>query len=70
VKADVFSMDSFSAHGDQREMLDVLLNQKNAAKDIYLVHGEHERQTIFRDYLSAEGFRNIHIPKLGQEVIA
>jgi metallo-beta-lactamase family protein len=69
VKADVFSMDSFSAHGDQLEMRDVLLNQKDSAKDIYLVHGEHERQTIFRDFLTNEGFNNIHIPKLGQEVI-
>jgi metallo-beta-lactamase family protein len=66
VRADVEIMDSFSAHGDQREMRDVLDNQKNAAH-MFLVHGELDRQEVYKDYLEADGFRGIHIPELGEE---
>ena len=68
VNADIYVMDSFSAHGDQLEMRDVLLNQKSAAKDMFLVHGEPDRQLIYKDFLEGEGFRGIHMPKLGEEV--
>ncbi len=68
VNADVYIMDSFSAHGDQLEMRDVLLNQKSTARDMFLVHGEPDRQLIYKDFLESEGFRGIHMPKLGEEV--
>ena len=69
VRADVEVMDSFSAHGDQREMRDVLQNQKKSASHIFLVHGELDRQEIYKAYLEADGFKGIHIPELGEEVV-
>ena len=69
LKAQVKIMDSFSAHGDQQEMLDFLSSQdKNKLKKIFLVHGEISRQEKFKAGLKEEGFMNIAIPSLGEEV--
>lgn len=70
VNAEVFVMDSFSAHGDRKEMTEFLSNQKSVAKKIFLVHGEIERQTSFKGYLQDNGFvhTEIDIPRLGDEV--
>jgi metallo-beta-lactamase family protein len=68
VRAEVYAMDSFSAHGDRREMRDVLQNQKGRARHLFLVHGEPDRQHAYKAFLEGDGFRGIHIPKLGEEV--
>ncbi|MGB1216566.1 MAG: MBL fold metallo-hydrolase RNA specificity domain-containing protein, partial [Saprospiraceae bacterium] len=67
VNAKVYQMDSFSAHGDRKEMLDFVVNQKNHVKKIFLVHGTLDRQKEFRTYLNENGFQNVEIPELGQE---
>jgi len=67
VKATIKTMDSFSAHGDRKEMLEYISNQKKSAKTVFLVHGEYETQQPFSKYLIENGFNNIEIPKPGQE---
>lgn len=68
VNAQVISMDSFSAHGDQREMIDFLENQdRKQLKKLFLVHGEADRQGVFKDKLEENGFRGVTIPSLGEE---
>jgi metallo-beta-lactamase family protein len=68
VKAEVITMSSFSAHGDNDEMLNFLENQdRNQLKTIFLVHGEKERQEIFKTNLKAKGFKKVVIPKLNEE---
>lgn len=67
VKADIEVMDSFSAHGDKKEMLDFISNQKKTAKTIFLVHGEIDVQKEFKYYLLDKGFKHIEIPQEGQE---
>ncbi len=67
VRADIRVMDSFSAHADRGEMKQLLQNQKDTLKKLFLVHGEYESQKAFQTYLEADGFSNIHIPELGQE---
>ena len=68
VKAEVVVMDSFSAHGDQQEMLDFLECQdKQKLKKIFLVHGEIDRQTIFKEEILKAGFKKVEIPELDQE---
>jgi metallo-beta-lactamase family protein len=67
VLADVVVMDSFSAHGDRQEMLEVLKNQKQSVKKIWLVHGTIDRQEKWRDYLMENGFGTVGIPALGDE---
>ncbi len=69
VHADVEIMDSFSAHADRWEMVHFLENQKNSAKKLFLVHGVLEAQESFRGLLLQQGFREVVIPKLGEEFI-
>ena len=58
LRASVRIMDSFSAHGDQQEMLDYLKSQdKKLLKRIFLVHGEIDRQEVFKNALEEEGFK-------------
>ena len=68
VNAKIEIMDSFSAHGDQKEMLDFLANQINTSQRMFLVHGDADTQIIYKDKLKHEGFKNIEIPALGEEV--
>jgi metallo-beta-lactamase family protein len=68
VNAQIEIMDSFSAHGDQKEMHHFLSNQTNTCKHLYLVHGDYDTQLIYKDYLRQNGFSNIEIPELRQEV--
>jgi metallo-beta-lactamase family protein len=69
VKARIEKMDSFSAHGDQKEMYDFLINQKDSAKRVFLVHGEESVQNVFKSFLLEKGFSHIDIPNEGQEYI-
>ncbi|MCB9261014.1 MAG: MBL fold metallo-hydrolase [Flavobacteriales bacterium] len=67
VKAEVKVLDSFSAHGDQQEMLDYLDNQnRHKLKKLFLVHGEIERQEVFKNALRENKFQSVEIPHLGQ----
>lgn len=69
VRCEVEVMDSFSAHGDRKEIAQFIANQKGRVKKIFLVHGEYEKQVSFRTYLEKLGFHDIGIPKLGEEVV-
>ena len=67
VKAAVKTMHSFSAHGDQTEMIDFITNQdRKKLKNIFLVHGDLNRQEQFREVLLENKFQNVEIPKLGE----
>ena len=68
VNATIKTMDSFSAHGDRKEMLEFISNQKKL-KGIYLVHGEYDTQQAFKEYLEENGHSNIQIPDLGEEIV-
>ncbi|MFZ4542793.1 MAG: MBL fold metallo-hydrolase [Saprospiraceae bacterium] len=65
VRARIEVMDSFSAHGDRTEMYQVLENQKASVKHMFLIHGEPEKQKLYRNYLQERGFGMISIPELG-----
>lgn len=68
VKAEVVIMNSFSAHGDNSEMLDFVENQnRKQLKKIFLVHGEEKRQLKFKEDLKERGFKSVVIPKLNEE---
>jgi metallo-beta-lactamase family protein len=69
VNARVEVMDSFSAHGDYKEIIDFIKNQKQGLKKLFLVHGDYDTQQVFEKTLNTEGFKNITIPALGDEII-
>ncbi len=63
LKCNVEVMDSFSAHGDYKEMIDFLSCQDPArVQKLFLVHGDYETQIAFKIKLEKEGYPNIHIP--------
>jgi metallo-beta-lactamase family protein len=68
VNAEVKQLESYSGHGDYKEMTDYLECQnKNQLRTIFLVHGEYETQQKFKTYLESAGFNNIQIPSPKEE---
>jgi metallo-beta-lactamase family protein len=68
VKAEVEKIESFSGHGDYKEMISFISCQdKSALSRIFIVHGEYETQKKYVSSLTTEGFKNIEIPAKGQE---
>lgn len=69
VKAEVGVIRSMSAHGDYEDMSQWLACQDpKQVKKLFLVHGEYEVQTVFRDWLLKKGFADIEIPERHQEI--
>jgi metallo-beta-lactamase family protein len=69
VNAEVVTMPSMSAHGDESEMLAFLGNQSPIQlKKIMLVHGEEEQRQAFKIALVGKGFNSVLLPDLGEEV--
>ena len=70
VRARIEVLDSYSAHGDQAEMIGFLSNlSRERLKTFFLVHGEKDQEEIFKSALEKQGFLNIKIPKLNEEFI-
>ena len=66
VKAYVEIIDSYSAHGDYKEMIHYYECQdKTKVKQVFLVHGDYEVQLNYKEKLLASGFKNITIPAQG-----
>ena len=67
VNADIRSIKSMSAHGDYDDLLRFLSCQDPAkVKKLFLVHGELDVQTNFREKILAKGFENVLIPERHQ----
>ena len=65
VDCDVEEMNSYSAHGDYKEMLDYLSCQNaGKVKEMFLVHGEYEVQVDWKEKLLNAGFKKITIPEI------
>lgn len=68
VRAKVERIEAFSGHADADEMLDYISCQdKTQLRKVFLVHGEIEAQTAYREKLLKAGFNNIEIPSVGNE---
>lgn len=63
VKSKIKTMDYFSAHADQKELLDYLkLNPAKRLKNIFLVHGEEEQALPLREKIFQKGYKNVDFP--------
>ena len=68
VNAEVKRIDSYSGHGDYKEMLGFLSCQDTSQlQRSFIVHGEYETQQKYQCAMEAAGFRNIQIPAPGEE---
>lgn len=67
LRASIEKLESFSGHGDYLEMEEFISCQdKKKLKNIFLVHGDYDAQTFYRDYLTSKSYKNIEIPKKGE----
>ncbi|MFA7277419.1 MAG: MBL fold metallo-hydrolase [Candidatus Gracilibacteria bacterium] len=65
VKAEIITMDAFSAHADRSDLLDYIKRLKGLKK-IFLVHGEEGQGLDFAEFLKESGFTNVEVPAPGQ----
>lgn len=69
VNAEIASIRSMSAHGDFEDLSQFLSCQDaKRVKRLFIVHGEYNVQTAFRDRLLRKGFDDIEIPELHSEI--
>jgi len=70
VKCQIKTMDYFSGHADQNELLDYLsLNPQNRLKNIFLVHGEEEQALPLREKILHKGYKNAEFPTSGEKFV-
>lgn len=64
VKAEIFSLESMSAHADSLDLSQYLSCQEpSMVKKLFIVHGEKESQLAFKEKLERKGFFDISIPE-------
>lgn len=69
VKAEIRTIDSYSAHADYEELIRFLgCQDKTKIQKIFLVHGEEETQIHFSNTLKENGYDRVYIPSKKEEV--
>lgn len=67
VRAEILTMESYSAHGDRNELVRWFKCQDpSLVKRVFLVHGVDQAREGLRDLLADRGFRRIDLPGLDQ----
>jgi metallo-beta-lactamase family protein len=71
IRAQVTKIEGFSGHGDYQEMIQYFSACQDVTKirQTFIVHGESEAQIAMKDHLHEAGFRHIHIPEKGEEMV-
>jgi metallo-beta-lactamase family protein len=67
VRAEIVSLDGFSAHADQRELLSWVGCLKPVPRRIFLVHGEPEPAETLAGLLRERTGVEVHVPQRGEE---
>ena len=67
VKATVHTINGFSAHADKNQMMEWLESFERLEK-IYLVHGEEEKQLLFKDAILEKFSKRAHIVKYKEHI--
>ncbi len=65
VKARIFTLGGFSAHADQRELLEWLSSFKNSPQ-VFVVHGEEETSLMFSEMVNERYGFITHVPAKGE----
>ena len=66
VKSKIKKMDYFSAHADQKGLLDYLkFSPPNKLKNIFLVHGEEEQALPLKEKIISKGYHSVYFPQKG-----
>ncbi len=65
VRAGIHTLGGFSAHADQRELLDWIGQFRNSP-EIFIVHGEEQSSLVFQDAIQARFSYPTHVPRTGE----
>lgn len=65
VKAEIHSIDGFSAHADQQDLINWISSFKKKPKKIFIVHGEEESSIPFAKLINEELSIQTIIPNMG-----
>jgi len=66
LKAEVVTINGFSAHADRGELLNWTGHFSKRASQTYVVHGEEDASFALADGLRNQGYGNVNVPALGQ----
>jgi metallo-beta-lactamase family protein len=66
VKARVWTIGGFSAHGDQQELL-AWLSAFRSAPTVFVTHGEEKAAFTFADLVRKQYGFTVHVPEQGQQ---
>lgn len=70
VKCKIKTMDYFSGHADQNELIDYLsLNSNKRLKNIYLVHGDEDQALPLKSKILQKGYKNVDFPLSGENFV-
>ena len=64
---EIASLDGFSAHADQRELIEWVLRLDPLPRTIFLVHGEPEPAETLAALLRERTGATVHVPSPGEE---
>src|SRR5262245_61049432 len=67
VRAEIVSLDGFSAHADQQEILGWVARLEPQPKSVFIVHGEPEPAETLAGLLRERTGATVHVPEKGQE---
>ncbi|MBN2865248.1 MAG: MBL fold metallo-hydrolase [Thiotrichales bacterium] len=67
VNAEVFMINGFSAHADQSELLN-WMSKFEKLDNVYLIHGERDKQAVFKKAIEDKLHKKVHIVKYAEEV--
>ncbi|MBF8983179.1 MBL fold metallo-hydrolase [Lutibacter sp. B2] len=68
VNAEIYSIEGFSGHADQKDLMDWLKGFKRLPKKIFVVHGEEESAEAFAKLIEEKLHVQTIVPALGDEV--
>lgn len=69
VKATILEIESLSAHGDQKDLLNWLSELENKPQKVFLVHGENEAFEEFAVKIGEKYGFDCVIPEMNQEIV-
>jgi metallo-beta-lactamase family protein len=67
VRARTYMINGFSAHADQKELLE-WIGQFQHLEKVFLIHGERDKQEIFKTAIQDRFNKTVHIVEHGEEV--
>ncbi|MCD6191201.1 MAG: MBL fold metallo-hydrolase, partial [Sulfurimonas sp.] len=67
INASIHTINGFSAHADQSELIGWMKNFQRLDK-IFLIHGEEEKQLIFKEEIMKQLHKKAHIVNSGEEI--